>query len=138
LRPTRLDAINLDRVLWGLEMAHVATGLLTGNGLEKTSRRRRNGKTGFGVQRRENGREKGGFSTRFSVNFRFGIWLLKIMQLLLTKFSHSHSKHDAWWFKGKIKPKANANASSPFDEAPGRYCLSKLLGIDLPIGSSLA
>jgi hypothetical protein len=46
-----------------------ATGFLRGNGLEKTSRRRRNGKTGFGVQRRENGREKGGFSTRFPVNF---------------------------------------------------------------------
>ncbi len=48
-----------------------ATGFLTGNGLEKTSRRRRNGKTGFGVQRRENGREKGDFSTRFPVNFPF-------------------------------------------------------------------
>jgi hypothetical protein len=35
-----------------------ATGFLTGNGLEKTCRRR-NGKTGFGVQKRENGREKG-------------------------------------------------------------------------------
>jgi hypothetical protein len=44
------------------------TGFLTGNGLEKTSRRRKNGKTGFGVQRRENGREKGGFSTRFHVS----------------------------------------------------------------------
>jgi hypothetical protein len=44
-----------------------ATGLLTGNGPEKTSGGRRNGKTGFGVQRRENGREKGGFSTRFPV-----------------------------------------------------------------------
>jgi hypothetical protein len=44
-----------------------ATGFLTGNGLEKTSRRRRNEKTGFGVQRRENGREKGGLSTRSPV-----------------------------------------------------------------------
>jgi hypothetical protein len=44
-----------------------ATGFLTGNGLEKTSRRRRNGKAGFGVQRREHGREKDGFSTRFPV-----------------------------------------------------------------------
>jgi hypothetical protein len=35
------------------------------------SRRRRNGKTGFGVQRREIGREKGGFSSRFPVNFPF-------------------------------------------------------------------
>jgi hypothetical protein len=33
-------------------------GIFDENGLEKTCRRR-NGKTGFGVQKRENGREKG-------------------------------------------------------------------------------
>jgi hypothetical protein len=59
LRQTRLDGICFP------------TRFLTGNGLEKTSRRRRNGKTGFGVQRREIGREKGGFSSRFPVNFPF-------------------------------------------------------------------
>jgi hypothetical protein len=49
------------------------TGLLTGNGLEKTSRRRRNGKTGFGVQRWENGRERAAFQPVFCfpVNFPF-------------------------------------------------------------------
>jgi hypothetical protein len=58
----------------------------------------------------------------------FGIQLLKIMQSLLAKFLHSHDKHEAWWFKVKIKPKPNA---SPLDEAPGEYCLSKLLGVTM-------
>ncbi|WP_288993340.1 hypothetical protein [uncultured Marinobacter sp.] len=61
----------------------------------------------------------------------FGIRLLKIMQLLLAKFLHSHDKHEAWWFKVKIKPKQNVDMSSPLDEAPGEYCLSKLLGITM-------
>jgi hypothetical protein len=41
---------------------------------------------------------------------------------------HSHDKHETWWFKIKIKPKPNPDMSSPLDEAPGEYCLSKLLG----------
>jgi hypothetical protein len=58
----------------------------------------------------------------------FGIQLLKIMQsLLLAKFLHSHNKHKAWWFKVNIKPKPNADMSSPLDEALGKYCLLKLL-----------
>ncbi len=62
----------------------------------------------------------------------FGIQLLKIMQSLLAKFLHSHDKHDeAWWLKVKIKPKPNADMSSPLDEAPGGYCLSTLLGITM-------
>jgi hypothetical protein len=44
---------------------------------------------------------------------------------------HSHDKHKAWWFKAKIKPKPNADMSSPMDEAPGKYCLYKLLGITM-------
>jgi hypothetical protein len=60
-----------------------------------------------------------------------GIQLLKIMQSLLAKFLHSHDKHEAWWFKVKIKPKPNADMSSPLDEASGEYCLSKLLGITM-------
>jgi hypothetical protein len=53
------------------------------------------------------------------------------MQSTLANFLHSHNKHEAWWFKIKIKikPKPNAAMSSPLDEAPGKYCLSKLLGI---------
>ncbi len=61
----------------------------------------------------------------------FGIRLLKIMQLLLAKFLHSHDKHEAWWFKVKIKPKPNVDMSLALDEAPGRHCLSKLLGITM-------
>jgi hypothetical protein len=52
-------------------------------------------------------------------------------QLLLAKFLHSHDKHEAWWLKVKIKPKPNAEMSSPLDEAPGEYCLSKPLGITM-------
>jgi hypothetical protein len=51
--------------------------------------------------------------------------------LLLAKFLHSHDKHEAWWFKVKIKSKPNADMSSPLDEAPGEYCLFKLLGITM-------
>jgi hypothetical protein len=50
------------------------------------------------------------------------------MLSLLAKFLHSLNNHMAWWFKVKIKPKQNADMSSPLDEAPGEYCLSKLLG----------
>jgi hypothetical protein len=50
------------------------------------------------------------------------------MQWLLAKFFHSHGKHEAWWFKVKIKPKLNAaDMSLPLDEGPGKYCLCKLL-----------
>jgi hypothetical protein len=62
----------------------------------------------------------------------FGIQLLKIMQSLLAKFLHSHDKHDeAWWLKVKIKRKPNADMSLALDEAPGKHCLSKLLGITM-------
>ncbi len=54
-----------------------------------------------------------------------------MMQSILAKFFHSHDKHKTWWFWVKIKPKADANGSSPSDEAPGEYCLSKLLGISM-------
>jgi hypothetical protein len=67
------------------------------------------------------------------------------MQSLLAKFLHSHDKHAAWWLKVRIKPKPNVDMSSPLDEAPGGYCLSKLLGItmgqlvwDVLIASNLA
>jgi hypothetical protein len=62
---------------------------------------------------------------------RFEIQLLKFMQSLLAKFLHSHDKHEAWWFKIKKKPKRNADMSSPLDEAPDEYSLSKLLGITM-------
>jgi hypothetical protein len=53
-----------------------------------------------------------------------------MMQSILAKFLHAHKHHQAWWFKVKISPKeADADTSSPRDEAPGEYCLSKLLGI---------
>jgi hypothetical protein len=62
----------------------------------------------------------------------FGIQLLKIMQSLLAQFLHSHDKHDeAWWFKVKIKPIPNVDMSLVLDEAPGKHCLSKLLGITM-------
>jgi hypothetical protein len=62
----------------------------------------------------------------------FGIQLLKIMQSLLAKCLHSHDKHDeAWWFKVKIKPKPNVDMSLALDEAPGKHCLYKLLGITM-------
>ena len=53
------------------------------------------------------------------------------MQYILAKFLRAHQQHEAWWFKIKIKPKAVSHASSPLDEAPGEYCLSKLLGIPM-------
>jgi hypothetical protein len=59
------------------------------------------------------------------------VWNLgyKKMQSILAIFLHSHNKHEAWWFKIKIKSKPNPDMSLPLDEAPGEYCLSKLLGI---------
>jgi hypothetical protein len=54
------------------------------------------------------------------------------MQSLLAKFLHSHDKHHKdWWFKVKIKPKPNVDMSLALDEAPGKHCLSKLLGITM-------
>jgi hypothetical protein len=55
------------------------------------------------------------------------------MQYILANVLHSHDKHEAWWFKIKIKikPKPNPDMSLPLDEAPGEYCLSKLLGITM-------
>ena len=35
------------------------------------------------------------------------------------------------WFRIKIVPKADSNAASPLDEAPGDCCLFKLLGISM-------
>jgi hypothetical protein len=55
----------------------------------------------------------------------------KKMQSILANFLHSHDKHEAWWFKIKIKPKPNPGMSLPLVEAPGEYCLSKLLGITM-------
>jgi hypothetical protein len=55
------------------------------------------------------------------------------MQSILAKFLCAHEEHEAWWFKLKILPKVDAHsikdALSPLDEAPGKYSLSKLLGI---------
>jgi hypothetical protein len=48
------------------------------------------------------------------------------MKNILAKFLRAHQQHKAWWFKLKIIPKADSNASSPLDEAPGECCLSKL------------
>jgi hypothetical protein len=56
---------------------------------------------------------------------------LKKMRSILAIFLHSHDKHEAWCFKIKIKPKPNPDMSLPLDEAPGEYCLSKLLGITM-------
>jgi hypothetical protein len=53
------------------------------------------------------------------------------MKSILAKFLRAHEQHQVWWFKIKIVPKADSNASSPLDEAPGQYCLSKLLGIPM-------
>ena len=55
------------------------------------------------------------------------------MQSILASFLHSHDKHEAWWFKIKIKIKSKPNSDTafPFDEAPGEYCISKLLGITM-------
>jgi hypothetical protein len=53
------------------------------------------------------------------------------MQSILANFSHSHKKHEAWWFKIKIKPEPNPDMWLPLDEAPGEYCLLKLLGITM-------
>jgi hypothetical protein len=53
------------------------------------------------------------------------------MKSILAKFLRAHQHHEAWWFKIKIVPKADSNALSPPDEAPGEYCLSKLLGIPM-------
>jgi hypothetical protein len=62
---------------------------------------------------------------------RFGISLLVIMKNILAKFLRAHQQHEAWWFKIKIVPNADSNEASPLDEAPGEYCLSKLLGIPM-------
>jgi hypothetical protein len=55
------------------------------------------------------------------------------MRSILAKFFHAHDGHEAWWFKLKIVPKLNSHPTqdvlSPLNEAPGEYCLSKLLGI---------
>jgi hypothetical protein len=53
------------------------------------------------------------------------------MQSLLAKFLHSQDKHEAWWFKVKIKAKPNVDMSLALDEAPGQHCPSKLLGITM-------
>jgi hypothetical protein len=53
------------------------------------------------------------------------------MQSILAIFLHSHDKHEAWWLKIRIKPKLNPDMSLPLDEAPGEYCLSKLLGLTM-------
>jgi hypothetical protein len=57
------------------------------------------------------------------------------MRSILAKFFHAHDGHEAWWFKLKIIPKLNSHPTqdvlSPLDEAPGEYCLSKLLGISM-------
>jgi hypothetical protein len=51
--------------------------------------------------------------------------------LILAKFLHWHNKQRDWWFKDKLKLKVDANAALPSDEAPGEYCLSKLLGLSM-------
>jgi hypothetical protein len=54
------------------------------------------------------------------------------MQSILAKFLHSHNKHEAWWFKVKIKAKVDTNVLPPCNEATcKKYCLSKLLGISM-------
>jgi hypothetical protein len=54
-----------------------------------------------------------------------------MIQSILTKLLHAHNQHEVWWFKVTIKPKADADASSPLDETPGKSCLSKWLGISM-------
>jgi hypothetical protein len=53
------------------------------------------------------------------------------MHSIRANFLYSHNHHEAWWFKIKTKPKPNPDMSSPLDEAPGEYCLSKLLKITM-------
>jgi hypothetical protein len=42
-------------------------------------------------------------------------------------FLQVHYQCEAWWFKLKSNPKVDADLSLPLDEAPGKYCLPKLL-----------
>jgi hypothetical protein len=53
------------------------------------------------------------------------------MKNILAKFLRTHQQHEAWWFKIKIVPNADSNATLSLDEAPGEYYLSKLLGIPM-------
>jgi hypothetical protein len=57
------------------------------------------------------------------------------MDSVLVAFFREHYDHEAWWCKIKIKPKVPSNSTHdamlPPDEAPGKFFLSKLLGITM-------
>jgi hypothetical protein len=53
------------------------------------------------------------------------------MQSVLANFLDAHNQYEAWWVKVKIKAKADTNTLWPLDEALGKYCLSKLLGLSM-------
>ena len=57
------------------------------------------------------------------------------MDFILAAFFREHHQHEAWWYLIKITPKVDSHSTNyamlPTDEAPGEYCLSKLLGITM-------
>ena len=57
------------------------------------------------------------------------------MHSILAKFFRQHHQHAAWWYMIKIKPVAQLDSTNdvliPPDEAPGKHCHSKLLGITI-------
>jgi hypothetical protein len=57
------------------------------------------------------------------------------MKSSLATFFHAHQNVEAWWHKVKTTPKTPLHAAQsplePLDEAPGEFCLSKLLGITM-------
>jgi hypothetical protein len=57
------------------------------------------------------------------------------MKSSLATFFHAHQNVEAWWYKVRITPKVPLYTAQsplePLDEAPGEFCLSKLLGITM-------
>jgi hypothetical protein len=57
------------------------------------------------------------------------------MKSILANFFRAHHQHQAWWYKLKITPQVASHSTKdallPLDEAPGEYCLSKLLEITM-------
>jgi hypothetical protein len=55
-----------------------------------------------------------------------------MQSILYYECLHAHNQDEAWWFKVKMDPKADADMLLlPLNEAPAEYCLSKLLGISM-------
>jgi hypothetical protein len=55
------------------------------------------------------------------------------MNSSLAAFFHAHQNQEAWWYNLKITPKLALHTANdallPPDEAPGQFCISKLLGV---------